>query len=57
MQAKVLVVGSLNMDLVVRAPRLPRGGETLAGQSFITVPGGGEPTRRSPRRVSARRWR
>ncbi|MEZ1599048.1 ribokinase [Pseudomonas aeruginosa] len=40
MQAKVLVVGSLNMDLVVRAPRLPRGGETLAGQSFITVPGG-----------------
>ncbi|MFF6579234.1 ribokinase, partial [Pseudomonas aeruginosa] len=40
MHAKVLVVGSLNMDLVVRAPRLPRGGETLAGQSFITVPGG-----------------
>lgn len=40
MQAKVLVVGSLNMDLVVRAPRLPRGGETLAGQSFTTIPGG-----------------
>lgn len=37
MHAKVLVVGSLNMDLVVRAPRLPRGGETLAGQSFIAA--------------------
>jgi ribokinase len=33
-------VGSLNMDLVTRAPRLPRAGETLAGQSFVTVPGG-----------------
>lgn len=40
MQANVLVVGSLNMDLVVRAQRLPKAGETLAGQSFITVPGG-----------------
>jgi ribokinase len=28
------------MDLVTRAPRLPRGGETLAGHSFVTVPGG-----------------
>ena len=40
MQANVLVVGSLNMDLVVRAQRLPKAGETLAGQSFVTVPGG-----------------
>lgn len=40
MQANVLVVGSLNMDLVVRAQRLPRAGETLAGESFVTVPGG-----------------
>jgi ribokinase len=40
MQANVVIVGSLNMDLVVRAARLPRGGETLAGQSFVTVPGG-----------------
>src|SRR5690606_25409606 len=31
---------SLNMDLVARAERLPRGGETLAGDSFFTVPGG-----------------
>jgi ribokinase len=28
------------MDLVTRAPRLPRGGETLIGESFVTVPGG-----------------
>jgi len=40
MPAKVVVIGSLNMDLVTRAPRLPRGGETLIGQSFATVHGG-----------------
>ncbi|MGY2959110.1 ribokinase [Pseudomonas sp. TE36184] len=40
MPAKVVVVGSLNMDLVTRACRLPRAGETLIGQSFSTVPGG-----------------
>jgi len=28
------------MDLVTRAPRLPRGGETLIGHSFATVSGG-----------------
>ncbi|QXI26437.1 ribokinase [Pseudomonas vanderleydeniana] len=40
MQAKVVVIGSLNMDLVTRAERLPRAGETLIGRSFGTVPGG-----------------
>ncbi|KAF1005901.1 MAG: Ribokinase [Pseudomonas fluorescens] len=40
MSAKVVVIGSLNMDLVTRASRLPRAGETLIGQSFFTVPGG-----------------
>ncbi len=40
MPAKVVVVGSLNMDLVTRASRLPRAGETLVGQTFTTVPGG-----------------
>ncbi|MGN8276664.1 ribokinase [Pseudomonas sp. SMV71] len=40
MPAKVVVIGSLNMDLVTRAPRLPRGGETLIGESFCTIPGG-----------------
>lgn len=37
---RVAVVGSLNMDLVIRAPRLPSAGETLAGRSFVKVPGG-----------------
>ncbi|APC14845.1 ribokinase [Pseudomonas frederiksbergensis] len=40
MPAKVVVVGSLNMDLVTRAQRLPRAGETLHGESFATVSGG-----------------
>lgn len=37
---KVVVLGSANMDLVVRQPRLPRPGETLFGSAFRTVPGG-----------------
>ncbi len=40
MQANVVVVGSLNMDLVTRALRMPAPGETLTGESFETVPGG-----------------
>lgn len=40
MPAHVVVVGSLNMDLVARAPRIPAPGETLLGGEFRTVPGG-----------------
>lgn len=36
----VVVVGSLNMDLVVRTPRQPQPGETLTGTGFATAPGG-----------------
>ncbi len=36
----VVVVGSLNMDLVVRIPQIPRPGETLLGGVFKTFPGG-----------------
>ena len=36
----VVVFGSLNMDLVVRVPRMPEAGETLAGRSFLANPGG-----------------
>ncbi len=36
----VVVLGSLNMDLVVRSPRLPAPGETLLGGPFQTFPGG-----------------
>ncbi|HWP13380.1 MAG TPA: ribokinase [Ramlibacter sp.] len=39
-RSKVVVFGSLNMDLVARVPRMPEAGETLAGHSFITNPGG-----------------
>lgn len=37
---RVVVVGSLNMDLVVRAARFPLPGETLSGSSFMTAAGG-----------------
>ena len=37
---EVVVVGSLNMDLVARVARLPSPGETVAGSGFSTVPGG-----------------
>jgi len=36
----VVVVGSLNMDLVASALRLPQKGETIFGESFATFPGG-----------------
>ncbi len=35
-----IVFGSLNMDLVVRSPRLLQSGETLIGSDFYTTPGG-----------------
>lgn len=36
----VVVVGSINMDLVARMARRPRAGETIHGDSFCTIPGG-----------------
>ncbi len=36
----ITVFGSLNMDLVVRTPRFPGPGETIAGLDFHTFPGG-----------------
>jgi ribokinase len=38
--AKILVVGSLNMDLVAIAPRIPVVGETIIGHTYFTEPGG-----------------
>jgi ribokinase len=40
MSDHIVVVGSLNMDLVVRAPRHPKVGETILGGEFRTYPGG-----------------
>jgi len=37
---KILVIGSLNQDLVVRAPRFPLPGETIHGENLVTIPGG-----------------
>ncbi|MBN2136210.1 MAG: ribokinase [Sedimentisphaerales bacterium] len=38
--AKIAVVGSSNMDLVVKSARIPVVGETILGGDFIMVPGG-----------------
>jgi len=40
MAARLTVVGSINLDLVVEAERLPRPGETVSGARFSRVPGG-----------------
>ncbi len=40
MPPRVVVVGSVNMDLVARVPRWGRLGETLSGSSLAYVPGG-----------------
>ena len=40
MNARIAVVGSLNMDLIVRSPWLPQAGETIIGSEFQTLPGG-----------------
>lgn len=36
----IVVVGSINMDLVTRTPRIPLAGQTLIGTDFTTTPGG-----------------
>src|SRR5438874_1818198 len=40
MNGPILIIGSINMDLVCRAPRLPRPGETILGEEFVSTPGG-----------------
>jgi ribokinase len=37
---RIVVVGSVNLDLVVRVAHLPRPGETVGGGTFARVPGG-----------------
>lgn len=37
---KVVVLGSINMDLVTLCEKAPRGGETLLGKAFYQIPGG-----------------
>jgi ribokinase len=40
MTSYAVVFGSINLDLVVKTPRLPLPGETLTGHGFTTAPGG-----------------
>lgn len=40
MNSTILVIGSLNMDLVVLTQRMPLPGETIAGEGFHMIPGG-----------------
>ena len=37
---RVVIVGSFNTDLAVRAPHIPVGGETILGGGFQSGPGG-----------------
>src|SRR3954469_15051141 len=39
-RATIVVIGSINIDLISRVSRLPRPGETLTGDSFHALPGG-----------------
>ena len=36
----ITVLGSINMDLIATVTRLPKPGETVAGDHFVTAPGG-----------------
>ena len=38
--AEIVVVGSLNCDYTIRAPRLPSPGETVVGDALAIGPGG-----------------
>ena len=38
--AQIVVLGSLNMDLVLRVPQAPEAGETLLAHGFMSNPGG-----------------
>lgn len=38
--AKIIVAGSINMDIITRVAKLPQTGETIAGKSVEYLPGG-----------------
>ena len=37
---RIVVIGSINIDLVSRTPAMPRAGETVLGSEFLTIHGG-----------------
>lgn len=40
MKGRILVMGSSNVDLILRVPRFPNPGETITGQNLVTAFGG-----------------
>src|SRR3954466_6633175 len=40
MRSSILVIGSSNTDMVIKAPHLPAPGETVLGGTFLMNPGG-----------------
>ena len=40
MSGAVFIVGSINADMVMQLPRLPRAGETALGGTFLQTQGG-----------------
>ncbi|WP_048645476.1 ribokinase [Nitratireductor soli] len=36
----IIVIGSINLDLIATVERLPKPGETVPGDTFVTAPGG-----------------
>lgn len=40
MNRKILIVGSLNMDIVVKVDKMPKVGETVMGRDLCYIPGG-----------------
>lgn len=40
MAGKILVLGSSNVDFILRVPRFPKPGETILGENLVTVYGG-----------------
>lgn len=39
-QPRIVVIGSSNIDMIVKSERIPQAGETVLGGSFAMVPGG-----------------
>jgi ribokinase len=40
MEANIIIVGSMNMDMMVKTEHIPRPGETIMGTDFLMNPGG-----------------
>jgi len=40
MSAKIVILGSINVDMVIQSTKVPRMGETVMGSGFVTIAGG-----------------